>query len=78
MGGAGRGVWSCRRYSHSVQVFRSILEGCFASSVILHEQRPGFYLPIMLHPRLCTNCKVSSVFVVLNASSMLIEYNACM
>ena len=78
MGGVERGVWSGRRYSYGAQVFWSILERCFASFISLHEQHPSFYLPVMLHLGLCTNCIVSSIFVVSNASSMLIECNACM
>ena len=29
--------WIGRRYSHRAQEFRCVLEGCFASSVRLHE-----------------------------------------
>ena len=31
--------WIGRRYSYGAQVFRCILEGCFATSVSLHERR---------------------------------------
>ena len=71
--------WIGRRYSYGAQVFWCIVEGCFATSVCLHERCHSLYVPVMLHPWLCTNRIVSSVSRVgPNAYSMLIECNACM
>ena len=71
--------WIGRGYSHGAQEFRSVLEGCFASLVRVHDPCHSQLVPAMLNPGICTHRIVSSAYTVgPNAYSMIIELcNAC-